>query len=392
MQLTPIADEAEASFAGVWDRLEPEGRLVLAAATLFNPDRIRPDLLRDHLIEAAGWSGAAVDVALDACMDLSLLDPGEKELRLHRLLREYVRSAEGADLEQLLKFRDVHIAAFVAAADASSNDPSNSTLVTNLLCYPLSPEDWSLAGHALTLSDSDFHSIGDGLSTIGLFVEARPWYERAVAEKEQDDIHGRVDHDTLGRSLHQVGYCLSETGDYEGARPWYERAVAETEQGDIHGRVDHQNLGLSLHQVGSCLSETGDYEGARPWYERAVAEAEQGDIHGRVDHANLGRSLHQVGYCLSRTGDDEGARPWYERAVAEKEQGDIHGRVDHASLGLSLHQVGYCLLMTGDYEGARPWYERAVAEKEQGDIHGRVDHASIEVSKQALERLAAKNL
>jgi len=377
VQLTPIAGEAEASFAGVWDRLEPEGRLVLAAATLFNPDRIRPDILRDHLLEAAGWSGAAVDAALDACMDLSLFDPGEKELRLHRLLREFVRSAEGADIEQLLKFRDVHAVAFVAAARASGNDPSNGAIVTNLLSYPLSPEDWSLAGHAVTLSGSDCHSIGYGLSTIGLFVEARPWYERAVAAKEQGDIHGRVDHESLGNSLHQVGYCLSMTGDYEGARPWFERAVAEKKQGDIHGRVDHESLGSSLHQVGSCLDETGDYEGARSWYERAVAEAEQGDIHGRVDHVSLGRSLHQVGYCLSMTGGYEGARTWYERAVAEKEQGDIHGRVDHDSLRRSLHQVGSCLSMTGDYEGARPWYERAVAEAEQGDIHGRVDHESL---------------
>ncbi len=372
-----LAGEAQASFTGVWERLDPEGRLLLATATLFNPDRIRADLLRSHLAEAAGWSSATVDAALDACMDLSLLDPGEQELRMHRLLREYVRSVQGADSPQLARFRDAHATAFVAAAKAVGNNPADSALVADLLCYPLAPEDWSLGGHPLALSGSGCHWIGYGLSIIGLFDEARPWYERAVAQKEQGDVHGRVDHASLGRSLHQVGYCLSQTGDYAGARPWYERAVAQKEQGDVHGRVDHESLGRSLHQVGDCLSQTGDYAGARPWYERAVAQAEQGDVHGRVDHASLGSSLHQVGDCLSQTGDYAGARPWYERAVAQAEQGDVHGRVDHASLGRSLHQVGDCLSQTGDYAGARPWYERAVAQAEQGDVHGRVDHASL---------------
>ncbi len=192
-----IAEEARASFTGVWDRLAPEGRLLLAAATLFNPDRIRADLLRSHLAEAADWSAATVDAALGACMDLSLLDPGEEELRMHRLLRDYVRSAEGADPVQLARFRDAHAATFLAAAEAVSYDPAASDLVADLVCYPLDPERWLLADHPLALSGSDCHSIGQGLSEIGLFDEARPWYERAVAEAEKGDVHGRVDHASL---------------------------------------------------------------------------------------------------------------------------------------------------------------------------------------------------
>src|SRR6185503_3898042 len=49
---------------------------------------------------------------------------------------------------------------------------------------------------------------------------------RAVAEKEQGDVHGRVDHASLGVSLHEVGYCLSRSGEFAAARPWFERAVA----------------------------------------------------------------------------------------------------------------------------------------------------------------------
>ena len=54
---------------------------------------------------------------------------------------------------------------------------------------------------------------------------------------------------SLGKSLHLVGYRLTSTGEFGTARPWFERAVAEAEKGDVHGRVDHESLGKSLHQV-----------------------------------------------------------------------------------------------------------------------------------------------
>ena len=82
--------------------------------------------------------------------------------------------------------------------------------------------------------------------------------------QEQGDIHGRVDHESLGSSLHQVGYCLSSPSQFTSARPWFERAVAAKEQGDVHGRVDHESLGSSLHQVGYCLSSQGQFAAARP--------------------------------------------------------------------------------------------------------------------------------
>ena len=73
-------------------------------------------------------------------------------------------------------------------------------------------------------------SVMEG-SKVERFDEARSWYERAVGEEEQGDIHGRVDHASLGRSLHQVGSCLSEIGRFDEARPWDERAAEEREYG-----------------------------------------------------------------------------------------------------------------------------------------------------------------
>ena len=79
----------------------------------------------------------------------------------------------------------------------------------------------------------------------GRFVEARKWFERAVAAKEKGDVHGRIDPASLGTSLHEVGYCYSRTGKYDEARGWFERAVAAKEKGDVHGRVDPASLEIT---------------------------------------------------------------------------------------------------------------------------------------------------
>jgi hypothetical protein len=59
-----------------------------------------------------------------------------------------------------------------------------------------------------------------------------------------------VDGESLGRSLHQVGYCLSSLGQHAEAKPWFERAVVAKEKGDVHGRVDGESVGRSLRSLG----------------------------------------------------------------------------------------------------------------------------------------------
>ena len=85
-------------------------------------------------------------------------------------------------------------------------------------------------------------------------------------------MHGRIDHESLGISLHQVGYCLSSTGQYAEARPWFERAVAEAEKGDVHGRIDHVRLSISLRALATCLRQLGQTEAAYALDQRAAAK------------------------------------------------------------------------------------------------------------------------
>jgi|GEM_PF-1486292 len=369
-----LGADAEASFRVPYDTLDAGARLLLHAAAFMNPQQIVADELRQAVADTS--AGADFARHLDACQDFHLLE-GADELRMHQLFAAFVLAQpRDAALQAAVDgLRAAQWQRCVALARAVAANPAADGQVYRLLAYRLAPADWLAA--ELPAPGGEGEWLGQALVEIGRFAAARPWFERAVTEKAQGDVHGRVDHASLGSSLHQVGYCLSCVGEFAVARPWYERAVTEKAQGDVHGRVDHASLGISLNLVGYCLSSLGEFADARPWFERAVTEKERGDVHGRVDHESLGSSLHHVGYCLSSLGEFAAARPWFERAVAEAERGDVHGRVNHESLGTSLHQVGYCLSRVGEFADARPWYERAVAEKERGDVHGRVDHASL---------------
>lgn len=371
-----ISEAAQDSFRLVYETLDSSVRLLLHAAAFLNHERIVRTELYRHL-EGAIKSDAEFERRIDACLDLHLFEEEAGALRMHQLLADFLDRipTDRALKMKLNQVRGRQWQSFVALGRRVWADPANRELVSSLLTYPLQPAVWEQA--SVSHSAEEAAIPGDALSQIGRFEQARAWYERAVAEKEQGNGDGRGDHGNPGRILHQVGSCLSSMGKFEGALPWFERAVAEKERGDDDGRVDHDTLGSSLHQVGYSLLGIGKLEEARTRFERAVAEKEQGDVHGRVDHQSLGNSLHQVGYCLASMGKVGEARPWFERAVAEAEQGDIHGRVDHGNLGMCLYHVGYCLSSMGNFEEARPWLERAVAEAEQGDVHGRVDHAKL---------------
>ena len=58
---------------------------------------------------------------------------------------------------------------------------------------------------------------------VGSYAAARPYYERALAIRQQ--ALG-ADHPATARSLNNLGALLDTMGDYAAARPYYERALA----------------------------------------------------------------------------------------------------------------------------------------------------------------------
>jgi len=352
----PIAVETGDSFRTAYSRLDRPARLLLHAAAFFNTQHIPSAEITRHLEEGLDRTEDQVEQAFAGCFELHLLQ-GSTEPRMHQLFAAFVKETPlpEEDRAVLARVTAVQASRFLELAQLVSANPADLEQVTLLLDYPLTPAIWEVMGRSFT---AEQETAGHAVLQVGRFEEARPWYERAVAEKEKGDVDGSVDHESLGSSLHHVGYCYSSTGRFEEARPWFERSVKEKEEGDVHGRVDHASLGRSLNQVGDCYSSTGRFEEARPWYERAVAEKEKGDVHGRVDHASLGRSLHQVGYCYSRTGRFEEARPWFERAVEEAGKGDVHGRLQSELVTTFIQNLAALLRKLGRNEEARQWEQR----------------------------------
>ena len=95
---------------------------------------------------------------------------------------------------------------------------------------------------------------------------------------------------------------LADLEAYAKAAGWFKQAVAEMRQGDLHGRVDHGSLGWSLHQLGHCAFQQGQWSAAAGWFEQAVAEKRLGDIFGRVDQSSVANSERSLALCRKKMG------------------------------------------------------------------------------------------
>jgi hypothetical protein len=248
--------------------LEPPARLLLHAAARLNSQRIMREELKAHLVEGAQWSVAEFEDRLDACFDVHVIE-GLTDLRMHQLFVSLLGKIDPSDkiAESLMRIVKVQAQRFVDIAASVVEAPNRADLVATLMTYPVDRESWRGTGGEILLEEGEL--VGRALTEVGRFAAARPWFERAVTAKEKGDVHGRVDHDSLGSSLHQVGWCLSSTGEFAAARPWFERAVTAAEKGDVHGRVDHASLAQTLRSGARCLRMLGLVEQSKAWEERA---------------------------------------------------------------------------------------------------------------------------
>jgi hypothetical protein len=92
-----------------------------------------------------------------------------------------------------------------------------------------------------------------------------------VKEKEQGDVHGRVNHESLGRSLHALAECFEHGDQQTAAADYYRRAAEASERGDVFGRIDWKSLAVSERAVSRCLRRLGRSDEASEWEERAAA-------------------------------------------------------------------------------------------------------------------------
>ena len=219
-----IATGTNESFRAAYDRLDQPARLLLRAAAFFNTQQIPSGELSRHLIQALDWTAGDVERTFDTCLDLHLLEDWPRP-RIHQLFASFVRETPlGADdLLAFARVGPVQAARFVELALGLSSNPADLDTATLLLNYPLPPDVWGALGAQLSVENGE--TIAEALHLIGRYEEARPWFERAVAEKEKGDVHGRIDHESLTATVRRLTQCLRELGLDDAARRWEQRYV-----------------------------------------------------------------------------------------------------------------------------------------------------------------------
>lgn len=291
---------------------------------------------------------AEVDAPLRRLAAVGLIELlPESGAALHRLVAAFVRDQDADPRASASQAADGLITEVYAINTAGY--PLRGTPYLAHLTYLAQHEGQHAAEQAATLQTN----LGYLLRTQGELAGARPYYERALAMREQ--VLG-PQHLLTALSLNNLGYLLQEQGDLAGARPYYERALAICEQ--VLGS-QHLLTASSLNNLGGLLQAQGELAGARSYYERALAIYEQ--VLGR-QHPYTALSVNNLGYLLQAQGDLAGARPYFERALAVCEQ--VLGS-QHLFTANSLNSLGSLLQAQGDLAGARSYFERALAIREQ---------------------------
>ena len=168
------------------------------------------------------------------------------------------------------------------------------------------------------------------------FVQARFWYEKAVAR-------GQVGAQLNLGYLYQ--YSEGVRQDYGQARACYEKAAAS---GNLHGQF---RLGYLYH----CgLGVVQDYSLARACYKKAA-------VQGQADAQFLLGHLYQNGLGVPQ--DDEQARSWYERAAAQGHEA-AQNELDRDFVGVAdvFTQDGFELIQLVGCEDMTAWDAAVVVE------------------------------
>jgi len=212
-----LASATSSSFEAAWALLSSAAQLVLKVACTFATPRVPAPLLVSALARM-DWRTTAVEEAIDEARDRRLAAGAGNSVEVHQLVTRFVR--ERGPLEEPM--RRSLFQGLLATAEAFVTNPGNLDARALMVAHSLKLDDWA----DLVSDGSQWDVVGGAIVELGRFEEAQPWFERAVAAKEQGDVHGRVDGESLGTSFHLVGSCYSSRGQFEQAQPWYERAVA----------------------------------------------------------------------------------------------------------------------------------------------------------------------
>ena len=210
---------------------------------------------------------------------VGLVEQGGGWLRLHRLLAHFVRQ-EGHDPEA----QPAAARALIGCGKDAQDGHLTGSALAGVIPHVVNVARAAGVGTGDERQAAELcFATGQALNYAGDLRAAVPWYERALAIREQ--VLG-PNHPDTAKSLNNLAAALWAQGELAAARPLHERALAIWEQ--TLG-PDHPHTAVSLHNLAVTFTSQGELAAAKPLLERALS------IRDRVlgpDHPDTAYSLN----------------------------------------------------------------------------------------------------
>jgi tetratricopeptide (TPR) repeat protein len=350
------------------------------------PQRIPMRLIDGALDDKSDQTAAMLALAELSLIKYDSFDDGTPAISVHRLVQTVARHRAACEVA-----RDRVLRKLAVTFPIEVSDPISWPLCAQLLPHLLATCSNTVGG---LLTAELLDRAGSYSWEIGAYAQAKMFYERALASREQ--LLGK-EHPALATSLNGIAVTLQVQNDLVGARALLERALAITEQSNgprhLVRVIYRENLvGVQLDQkdfsaareclekwlvdqeswlgpehpytaatanhLAAALNGLGEIDRARSLYERALAIREK--VLGS-EHPDTATSLNNLGAFLHDQDDLTAARPLYERALLIREK--VLGS-QHPETALCLQNLGVLLHELGEIESARMLLERALAIEE----------------------------
>jgi tetratricopeptide (TPR) repeat protein len=194
-------------------------------------------------------------------------------------------------------------------------------------------------------------TLGSVYTGLGLYGEARPLLERAVATRRELI----TDPLALPDSLNHLGDVLLIQAKYDDAEKDYQEAI-RLESAKPKDRDSRAELATTLHGYGVLLAAKGRYAEAAAKFREALAL--QQALYGKAN-PDVARTLKDLARAVADGGDLNAAIPLMRSAV--EMQQTLRGTEPHPDTAEVLNDLAMLLWRQGDYDGTEKYINESLA-------------------------------
>ena len=211
-------------------------------------------------------------------------------------------------------------------------------------------------------------TLGTVYMGLGLFSQARPLLDRAVATRRR--LIGEEPL-LLSDSLSHLGDVLTRQAQFDAAEQSYREAI-RVESARPKDPASKVQLANSLYGFGVLLAREGRYADAQKTLREALTR--QQALYGAV-HPDVARTLKDLAQAVEDGGDLNAALPLMQSAVAMQRR--LRGSEPHPDLAEAINDLALLYQQRGDYDESEKYYLESMAMKRRlyGDKHPEIANA-----------------